>query len=118
MKKPSDPRLAFLGDAGLYAVVMRVVLRIVRDETLAQDMHHGACLVAIELVLERNKGPKPGVERSWMCNVARYHTYEELRRRKEEPAIPQGESLADDESAVQLPEDDRQTLWEEQQKIE
>jgi hypothetical protein len=53
-----------------------------------------------------------------MCNVARYHTYEELRRRKEEPAIPQGESLADDESAVQLPVEDRQTLWEEQQKIE
>ena len=118
MKKPTDPRIAFLGDPGLYAVVMRVVLRIVRDETLAEDMHHGSYVVAIELVLERNKGPAPGQERSWMCNVTRYHTYAELRRRKEEPAIPQDESLEDDEGAVQLPVEHRQTLWEEQQKIE
>jgi hypothetical protein len=118
MKKPTDPRIAFLGDPELYAVVMRVALRIVRDETLAEDMCHGAYLIAVELVLERNKSPKAGLERGWICNVARYHTYAELRRRKEEPAIPQDESLADDEGTVQLSVEDRQTLWEEQEKIE
>jgi len=111
MKPPSDARFAFLRDPDLYDLVGRLGLRMVRDEAFANDIRQGAYVVAMQLVLG-GKGPRPGTERGWTCRVARFHAYEELRRRKEE------EKPHEDDEAPDLPVEDHQTLHEEQLKIE
>src|SRR5262249_40432565 len=98
----------FLQDAELYDLVGRLILKKVRDEAFAEDVHHGAYVVAMHLVMKL-KGPIPGTERAWVCGVARIHTLAELRRRKKKEEAP----LAKDE-APELPVADQQTLHEEQ----
>ena len=111
MKSPSDARFAFLRDPDLYDLVLRVALRIVRDEAFGEDIRQGANVVAIELVLA-GRGPKPGMERGWMCRVTKNHTFAELRRRKEQ------EPPLDDDDAPDIPVEDQRTLHEEQLRIE
>jgi Sigma-70 region 2 len=109
---PPDPRLAFLRDPDLYDLVGRLALRMVRDEAFAEDIRQGAYVVAIQLV-RRGRGPRPGMERGWMCRVTRNHTYAELRRRKMKDVPPvKGDEMPD------LPVEDHQTLHEEQLRLE
>src|SRR5271165_2329143 len=112
MRPPSDARFALLRGPDLYDLVLRVALRIVRDPAFAEDIRQGAYVVAMQLVL-RGRGPRPGMERAWMCRVTRNHVYTELRRRKKKEEPP----LADDE-APDLPVEDHQTLYEEQMRVE
>ncbi len=112
MKPPADPRFAFLQDPDLYDLVGRLALKIVGDVAFAEDIRNGAYVVAMQLVLMQ-RTPRPGMERGWMCRVARNHTYAEIRRRKkkEEPPL-------EDDDAPDLPVEDHQTLYEEQLRVE
>lgn len=107
----SDARSAFLHDRDLYDLVGRLTLKMVRDETFAEDIRQGAYLVAMYLV-RAGRGPRPGVERGWMCRVARNRTYAELRARKEQ------EPLLDGDDTPDIPVDDHATLAAEQMEAE
>ena len=111
MKPPSDARFAFLRDPDLYDLVVRVALRIVRDETFAEDIRQGAYVVAMQLVLA-GRGPKPGMERGWMCRVTKNHTFAELRRRNEQ------EPTLDQDDTPDIPVEDQRKLREEQLRFE
>jgi DNA-directed RNA polymerase specialized sigma24 family protein len=112
MKKLSDARFAFLHDPDLYDLVGRLIFKWVRgDEAFAEDVRHGAYVVAMQLVLGERR-PKPGTERGWMCRVARNHTHEAFRRRKEE------EPPLETDEAPDLPVEDHQSLYEEQLRVE
>ena len=94
MPTPSDARFAFLHDRDLYDLVGRLTLKIVRDETFAEDIRQGAYIVAMCLV-RAGRGPRPGIERGWMCRVARNRTYAELRARKEQEPLLDGDDTPD-----------------------
>jgi hypothetical protein len=111
MKTPSDARFAFLRDPDLYDLVYRVALKIVRDETFAEDIRQGSYVVAMQLVL-RKRGPKPDMQRGWMCRVTKNHTFAEIRRRKGE------ERPLEEDDTPDIPVEDRQTLHEQQMEIE
>jgi DNA-directed RNA polymerase specialized sigma24 family protein len=111
MTPPSDARYAFLRDPDLYDLIGRMALKRVRDPDLAEDIQHGAYVVAMQLVLA-GKGPKPGMERRWMCRVLRNHLFEALRARKEEE-----KPLAKDDEP-DLPVDDQVTLLQAQLEVE
>ncbi|HEY5243524.1 MAG TPA: hypothetical protein VIJ22_18720, partial [Polyangiaceae bacterium] len=111
MKGPSDSRFAFLRDPDLYDLVRRLALKRVRNEALADDIRNGAYLVAMHLVIE-GKGPKPGMERGWMCCVARNHTHEVLR------ALKEGEKPLETGDEPDIPVEDQVTLLAHQVEVE
>jgi hypothetical protein len=111
MKAQSDARFAFLRDPDLYDLVGRLALKRVRHEAFADDVRNGAYVVAMQLVLG-GRGPKPGTERGWLCRVARNHTFEALRARKDE------EKPLETDDEPDIPVEDQPTLLANQMEIE
>ncbi len=111
MKKLSDARFAFLNDPDLFDLVGRLMLKWTGDETFAEDLRNDAYKVAMELVV-RDRGPKPGLERAWVCRVAKIHMFEERRRRREQ------EPLLEKDEAPELPVDDDQKVTEDALAVE
>jgi DNA-directed RNA polymerase specialized sigma24 family protein len=111
MKAQSDARFAFLRDPDLCDLVGRLALKRVRHEAFADDVRNGAYVVAMQLVLG-GRGPKPGTERGWLCRVARNHTFEALRARKDE------EKPLETDDEPDIPVEDQPTLLASQMEIE
>jgi hypothetical protein len=111
MRGPADVRFAILNDEDLSNFVERVARKRWRDAQFAKDVRQDAFLIAIEL-LAAGKEPPAGMLRGWMCEIARRHAFEELRRKKKEPQPHE----TDDEPVI--PVEDQQTLYEAQSIIE
>jgi DNA-directed RNA polymerase specialized sigma24 family protein len=108
----SDARFALLGDPELHKLASRVALKWARgDAAFAEDIRQGAFVVAMQLLL-RERPPRPGHERGWMCRVTRIHALCEWRRKRDE------EPTLDTDDEPDVPVEDQQTLYEEQMRVE
>jgi len=111
MRSQADARFAFLRDPDLYDLVLRVIFKIIHNESDAEDARQGSYVLAMQLV-RTGKGPRAGFERGWMCRVAKNHAHNAFRK------LVRQEAPVDEPDDLDIPVEDRPTLLAEQLRVE